>query len=84
MIVTTTSAMDLVFHLCLTVPEYPGTRHNLVQTLEALVLRKMWSEAIAKEAPSLGETPIQWLVKAVEIVNVAAQRKKDDALTTVC
>jgi hypothetical protein len=75
--------MELVFRFCLTVPEYPGTRHDLLQTLETFVLRKIWSEAFAKEAPSLGETPTKWLVKAVEIVNVAAQRKKDDALTTV-
>jgi hypothetical protein len=83
MIATTTSAMNIVFHFCLAVPEYPGTRHDLLQTLENFVLRKIWSEAFAKEAPSLGETSTQWLAKAVEMVNVAAQRKKDDALTTV-
>jgi len=82
-IVYTTSAMDLVFHFLETTPAHPMIRHNLLETIESCVLRKLWSVSHDKETEATRGNEVRWLVKVVEMVQEASSRRKDDPLSTV-
>jgi hypothetical protein len=68
--------MDLAFHFFMTKPENPLTQNELTTTLE-IVLRKLSIDS------EVGEKTFQWLSNAVDMINVATQRPKDDPLTAV-
>lgn len=82
LIVNTTVAMDLALHFLMTYPANPMVRDELLELLDKEVLRKVWSPEDTGKG-SLGDRELGWLGKAVEMVNIAAQRPKDDSLTPV-
>ena len=76
-------AMDLAFHFFLNVPEIPAVRHDLVFTLETWVLKKLWTEAFNHGMGTWGDRALEWIGQAIEMVNIASGRQKDDALVIV-
>jgi len=76
-------AMDLAFHFFLNGPAIPTVRHDLVFTLETWVLKKLWTEAFNHGMGTWGDRALEWLSQAVEMVNIASGRTKDDALVIV-
>ena len=81
-IVYTSSAMELLFHFVVAVPENPIARSDLPDVLE-FMMPKLWIEAANQQKSDLGEESYQWLAKATEIINLAAQRAKGDPLIEV-
>jgi hypothetical protein len=88
MIVNSTQAMEMTFHFFLTTPENPSTRWTLLDTVESLVLRKLWNVAFDEEengkGSGKGERELRWLEKAVEMLQTAGNKGKDDPLVPVC
>ena len=82
-IVQTSRAMDLAFHFFLHVPEIPAVRHDLAFTLETWVLKRLWTEAFNHGMGTWGDRALEWLSQAVEMVNIASGRQKDDSLVIV-
>ena len=70
--------MDITFHFLLTVPSNPNTRFLLCDTIE-VSLKKLWSTSGHQKSSK----EMEWFTKVVEMVNVASQRQKGDALTVV-
>jgi hypothetical protein len=71
--------MDIAFHFLLTVPANPKTRFTLCDTID-FILQKLWSEM--NDTTTTGKE-MEWLSKVIEIVNIASQKSKGDALITV-
>ena len=82
LIVNKTAAMDLTLHFLMTYPENPMARNELLEVLDTVVIRRIWYIEDSDEF-SVGERELGWLAKAVEMVDVASQRGKDDPLTVV-
>jgi hypothetical protein len=82
-IVQTSRAMDIAFHFFLNVPQIPAVRNDLTFTLETWVLKRLWTEAFNHGMESWGDRAMEWLGQAVEMVNIASGRQKDDALVIV-
>jgi len=71
--------MDISFHFLLTVPSNPNTRFLLCDTID-FSLKKLWSTP----GHQTSTKEMEWFTKVVEMVNIASQRPKGDALTVVC
>jgi hypothetical protein len=82
-IVQASKAMDIAFHFFLNVPQIPAVRNDLAFTLETWVLKRLWTEAFNHGMESWGDRAMEWLSQAVEMVNIASGRQKDDALVIV-
>jgi len=75
------SAMDIAFQFLVTLPANPKTRFTLCDTID-FILKKLWFER--PETKPSGGKEMEWLSKVVEMVHMASQKDKGDALVTVC
>lgn len=82
-IVQTSRAMDIAFHFFLNTPQIPAVQQDLAFTLETWVFKKLWTDAFDHGRGSWGDRALEWLSTAVEMVNIASGRPKDDALVIV-
>jgi hypothetical protein len=83
LIVQTSRAMDIAFHFFLNVPQIPAVRNDLTFTLETWVYKKLWTEAVDHGMKSWRDRAMEWLSQAVEMLNIASGRQKDDPLVIV-
>ena len=81
MVVTVTNAMQLTFYFFTHNPENPICQFTLCETLENFILPSL--RTAEDEHTSFAELRIQWLSKAIEMLNLASQRSKGDPLITV-
>jgi len=77
LVVSEGNALDMAFHFFASAPQVPAVA-SLAYTLNFWVLRKIWCVGGLRS-----EGMLSWLGKAVELMQVASSRGKDDALIPV-